>query len=306
MGSLRPAAFALAAFAAASAAPLSDEARDRFQERGYHVAPGLLQDEAPALIEEMQRLMDEASAEDEADWSDGGDAPSSYSVSYQPDAATGAPIAGRIFKLQAVATRSRVMKERTILNEKLVAVAEQLLGVAADEAMDAFGTKFFPLLPAENETTSTSTSFHDDTHFFGTASDRVLSMSLYLEDTDVENGCLRVVPGSHANYGDGVRREGRYARGTGAAAHGEWLELEADERAVDVVVPAGTPVFFDGRLIHGARHNVSPERSSFRIIAHFVPADLPMAWRGVDFGRGYADRYEVKAPALVGALTSEL
>ena len=84
------------------------------------------------------------------------------------------------------------------------------------------------------------------------------------------------------------------------------LELEADERAVDVVVPAGTPVFFDGRLIHGARHNVSPERSSFRIIAHFVPADLPMAWRGVDFGRGYADRYEVKAPALVGALTSEL
>ena len=66
--------------------------------------------------------------------------------------------------------------------------------------------------------------------------------------------------------------------------------------ALDVPVPAGTPVFFDGRLVHGARQNVSPEKSSFRIIAHFVPADLEMSWRGVDFGKDYAERWEVRAP----------
>ena len=150
----------------------------------------------------------------------------------------------------------------------------------------------------------------------------------YLEDTSVETGCLRVVPGSHATYGDGAEREARYANGQGDHAHGEWLALDPSETPIDVPVPAGTPVFFDGRLVHSARHNEHPTRSSYargaegkrraagrcapasprpvataasprryRIIAHYVQSDLKMSWRGVDFSRGrYADRYEVRAP----------
>ena len=285
----------LRALSADAQAPLSGAKKHSFKIKGYHIADGLLADEAPRLIEEMRRLMAEASEEDAAAWD--GNGASKYTVTYQPDAETGEAIPGRIMKIQGVATRSPLTRELTIFNPKLVDVAAQLMGLGPEEGMDAFGTKFFPLLPVHNGTTkSTSTDFHDDNHFFGTPSDRVLSMSLYLEDTHVETGCLRVVPGSHSAYGDGTDREARYARGLKEASHGEWLDLLDSEMALDVPVPAGTPVFFDGRLVHGARQNVSPEKSSFRIIAHFVPADLEMSWRGVDFGKDYADRWEVRAP----------
>ena len=92
--------------------------------------------------------------------------------------------------------------------------------------------------------------------------------------------------------------KGKFRTGGRNGRHSGLLPRVHDECQHFVVVPAGTPVFFDGRLIHGARHNVSPTRSSFRVIAHFVPGDLPMAWRGVDFGRGYADRWEVRPPLL--------
>lgn len=284
---------------------LDADAVDEFYRNGYHIARGLMAPEVKELKAEMVRLMNEASEEESSAWD--GNGASKYSVSYQPDALTGEPIAGRIFKIQGIAMRSEVTRSLVLQSPKLVSIASQLLRVADSEAMDAFGTKFFPLLPVYNGSTkSTSTSWHDDTHFFGTASDRVLSMSLYLEDTDVETGCLRVVPGSHASYGDGQERELRYSAGLAEASHGEWLELlPIGETPMDVIVPAGTPVLFDGRLIHGARHNVSPERSSFRIVAHFVPAALSMSWRGVDFGREYADRWEVRAP-ITTAMRSDL
>ena len=282
--------------AAAAAAVFSEADRTAFRRDGYHIARGMFAAEAPALMAEMRRLMDAADASDAAEWD--GNGASKYTVSYQPDAATGAPIPGRIFKIQGIGLRSAATVA-FLRDARLTSLAADLLDLRDDEALDAFGTKFFPLLPVHEtangtHTRSTSTAWHDDAHFFGTTSPRVLSMSLYLEDTDVETGCLQVVPGSHATYGDGADRETRYARGAKEAAHGEWVELDDAESPADVVVPAGTPVFFDSRLLHGARHNTSPDRSSFRLIAHFVPADLALGWRGVDFGRGYADRYEVR------------
>ena len=45
--------------------------------------------------------------------------------------------------------------------------------------LDVFGTKFYPM----NTPGATSTGWHQDNHYFGTSSDRVVSCAVYLHET---------------------------------------------------------------------------------------------------------------------------
>lgn len=115
-----------------------------------------------------------------------------------------------------------------------------------------------------------SVNWHQDCHYFGTASPKIISCGIYLEDTDEENGCLQVVPGSHT-------RDFEHRPGHGLHAQGEWatpgkgrppiafshlcglsqpLSFLArtpghSDQVVDVVVPAGSVVLFNSRLCMG-------------------------------------------------------
>merc|ERR1712056_162441 len=93
-----------------------------------------------------------------------------------------------------------------------------------------------------------SVSWHQDCHYFGTASPHIVSCGVYLEGADAQNGCLRVVPGSHTC---GVVP---HAPGAGALAQGEWASV--DERgAIDVEVPVGSVVLFNAMLLRAAHKN---------------------------------------------------
>jgi ectoine hydroxylase-related dioxygenase (phytanoyl-CoA dioxygenase family) len=184
----------------------------------------------------------------------------------------GRPIPGRLHKLQGVCvTDERVLE--LAREPELLDRVESLIG----PNIDMFGTKFYPMLVRG----ATSTGWHQDNHYFGTASDRVVSCAIYLEETGPENGCLQVVPGSH--------RAGRlvaHTAGTGIYSHGAWTEVDERE-AVDIVCPAGTVVLFSANLLHGARPNCSG-RSSYRTAWHYIPGDLDLA----HFPRGgYKDRH---------------
>jgi ectoine hydroxylase-related dioxygenase (phytanoyl-CoA dioxygenase family) len=188
---------------------------------------------------------------------------------------TGKPIPGRLHKIQGVALADeRVLdlaREPEILDR-----VESLIG----PSLDVFGTKFYPMLVRG----ATSTGWHQDNHYFGTNSDRVVSCAIYLEETTRENGCLQVVPGSHRS-GDLVQHQS----GTGVYAHGAWTEVR-EEQAVDVICPPGTVVLFSANLLHGARPNLS-SRTSYRTAWHYIPGDLNLE----QFPRGsYKDRHIVR------------
>ena len=97
----------------------------------------------------------------------------------------------------------------------------------------------------------------------------------YLIDTNRQNGCLRVIPGSH-------RRRHRLhglppAHGeelAGAEEHHPALQPDPDE--VDVPVRAGDVVIGDARLLHSAHSNVSGRRRTV-VTLWFLPTwpDLP-------------------------------
>jgi ectoine hydroxylase-related dioxygenase (phytanoyl-CoA dioxygenase family) len=159
------------------------------------------------------------------------------------------------------------------------AITGRISALLEAEELDFFGTKFFPKLPHGG----TSTHWHQDNYYFGTESDRIISCGTYLEDTDKENGCLRVVPGSH-RMGKIVEHKKDPAR------HGRWTDVD-ESMAVDLVVPGGSVAIFSANILHGAYDNFS-DRSRYSTAWHYLPREL----NPEKFVRGeYNDRHDASA-----------
>ena len=179
-----------------------------------------------------------------------------------------------LHKIQGVcALESKVLdlaKEPVILDR-----VEPLLG----ENLDVFGTKFFPKLSGGG----TSVFWHQDNFYFGTQSDEILSCAIYLQDSDIENGCLRIVPKSH--LADEIAQH--HSKDD---SYGSWVETIDESQVVDVVVPAGTVVFFSANLLHGTHPNTS-QRSRYSTAWHYIPGSLNLEHFPRD---GYDDRHIVR------------
>ncbi len=96
-------------------------------------------------------------------------------------------------------------------------------------------------------------------------SDELVTCFIYLDDADASNGCLQVIPGSHAD-------KRRYP-----FKPGDHFEVDPTsvphEKAVPVPLKAGDMIFFDAYLLHYSDLNRStvPRRS---IIYTYNPARL--------------------------------
>jgi len=203
-----------------------------------------------------------------------------------------------LHKIQGVCVLNSNLLEKIFKHPKILSAVKEisriqpLESVSGGGSMDVFGTKFYPVFPGGN-----SVSWHQDSHYFGTGpSQQIISCAVYLEKTDVENGCFRLIPGSHCDGTEHV-----HAQGEGKWTQGEWIDVEGDtmlrSRVVDLECPIpGTVVLFDARLLHAANENTSTNRTRCSFFAHYVPGELQFSWRGVNFSEGcYKDRHVVFA-----------
>ncbi len=98
--------------------------------------------------------------------------------------------------------------------------------------------------------------------------DRIVSAFLYIDDADMNNGCLEVVPGSHK---EGKRR-GKSTVGFGA---NEINEADFSEHElVPVEAPAGSVVYFGGFLVHRSLPNKS-DKDRRVLIYSYQPKGFP-------------------------------
>ncbi|XP_053202928.1 phytanoyl-CoA dioxygenase domain-containing protein 1-like [Panonychus citri] len=110
---------------------------------------------------------------------------------------------------------------------------------------------------------------HKDTEFlFSEPVDKVCALWIALTDVVRENGCLEVIPGSHV---DSAHR--RYIRtddetGSRAEFNGPVKEYE-DSAFVPVLVPKGSCLVFDGKLVHRSKSNLSDKPRPAYVI-HFT------------------------------------
>lgn len=122
--------------------------------------------------------------------------------------------------------------------------------------------------------------WHQDNAYFSvTPLDAVLGVWIALDDADVDNGCMHVIPGGH--------KEGGFKH-----HHGTDCEIDPALLTVDKVrpvpIPAGGAMFFYGMLPHETPPNASPKRRR-ALQFHFRGANTTVL-EDSDYDRLFVDR----------------
>ena len=110
---------------------------------------------------------------------------------------------------------------------------------------------------------------------------QIIFVSYYLSDTAPENGCLKVIPGTHHKrislHDDLVPAHEQGARFI-EEDHPTMFSDHPDQ--VDVCVDAGDLVLADARVLHSAYRNQTGRRRTLVLAWHRRPETVPAYWTG--------------------------
>ncbi len=167
---------------------------------------------------------------------------------------------------------------RLVSDDRLLDIAQLFVG--PDIAL--FASHYIAKPPY----TGKAVLWHQDGAFWPLDPMRVVTLWLAVDRSTPENGCLRVIPGSHRQGLHGVReREGQ------DAVFGVESDVAVDEsRAVDMVLEPGDVEVHHPNIMHGSNANTSPHRrcgltiryipTSTRITAEPQPFPSALLLRG--------------------------
>lgn len=101
-------------------------------------------------------------------------------------------------------------------------------------------------------------AWHQDVTYWGLEPPMAVTAWYAVDDSDVENGCMRAVPGTHRN----LREHGKSGHpGNLLSVDQEvWVTSEEEAGAVDLPLRAGEISLHHGLLIHGSNPNRSTRR----------------------------------------------
>ena len=119
-------------------------------------------------------------------------------------------------------------------------------------------------------------SWHQDEYYIPTRDCSLTGAWIAIDDADLENGCLWVLPRSH-------RPAKIYPRApyTGGE-YGEHDTIDPalfdESEAIPVEVKAGSVIFFNGYLLHSSRRNRSRQRFRRALVCHYMSAESYLPW----------------------------
>ena len=104
-------------------------------------------------------------------------------------------------------------------------------------------------------------------------------LNWYLTDTNAENGCLRLIPGTHRRRIELHQHLINAHEGGGydIKETNEWMFIDYPQ-AIDVPVKAGQLVIGDARLLHATRPNRSSERRTVLLGWYYRDSNQPPPW----------------------------
>ncbi|SFD80923.1 Ectoine hydroxylase-related dioxygenase, phytanoyl-CoA dioxygenase (PhyH) family [Paenibacillus catalpae] len=156
---------------------------------------------------------------------------------------------------------------RAAIHANMAAVLSQLIGPNVQLHHSKMLVK-----PPEN---GAAFPLHQDAPYFPHATHSMLAASVHLDDSDMENGCLCVIPGSHKN---------------GMMPHVGRHYLDHREYPITMATPcpaqAGDVLFFNYLTIHGSDINRSTRNRRNVLFQYRDPMDLPTADVHVNWGQG--------------------
>jgi len=144
-------------------------------------------------------------------------------------------------------------------------ILDSVAGIVGDDILVHSTSLFF-----KRPMTAGFVSWHQDGYYWNLDEPRLVSAWIALTDSAPDNGCLRVVPGSHAR-----RMEHRSApmRADDLLASGLEIAVAVDEReARDIVLSPGEMSLHHVLIVHGSRANASPRPRIGFAIRYVAPA----------------------------------
>ncbi len=116
---------------------------------------------------------------------------------------------------------------------------------------------------------SSDTGWHQDIRYWSFTRPDLVNVWLALGPERRENGCLRVIPGSHLDVFERHRFDEQVFFRADLLENRPWLD-----RAIDVELETGDVLFFHARTLHAATRNFS-NRAKFSAVFTFRPLDNP-------------------------------
>jgi hypothetical protein len=153
--------------------------------------------------------------------------------------------------------------------------------------------------------TGRATPWHEDSSYWNgrfSSYDRIVTVWLALENPSTrENGCMRVIPGSHLAGGFS---ENYVATDMSVQTfHAEIADVD-ESKAVDFELQRGEFSLHDGRIVHGAKPNTSPVRRTGYTMRYFAssvkmqPIEANEGWKiWLARGRDLAGNTYANVPA---------
>jgi phytanoyl-CoA hydroxylase len=114
---------------------------------------------------------------------------------------------------------------------------------------------------------SSKTMWHRDIRYWQFANDELINSWLAMGTENNENGCLKVIPGSHRWNTDADMVDEELFLKVDHPDAKPWLD-----QAVDVELQAGDVLFFHAALFHAANHNVT-DQPKFSLVYSYHGAD---------------------------------
>ncbi|WP_222623351.1 phytanoyl-CoA dioxygenase family protein [Streptomyces armeniacus] len=137
---------------------------------------------------------------------------------------------------------------RLVSDERLLAIAELFVG--PDIAL--FASHYI----SKSAHSGQPVLWHQDSAFWPLDPMRVVTLWLAVDHSTPENGCLRVIPGSHRQPVAAVQDNTEVAN-----VLGQEIAVDVDESAaVDIVLRPGDVEVHHPNIVHGSEANTSPHR----------------------------------------------
>jgi len=251
---------------------LTDGQIETYRRDGYLVIPRLIRGEQLAELRALtDRIVAEASGIDKSD--------DLYDL--EPSHRAALP---RVRRLKPTLFKRYEFFHRLVRDPAITSILAQLLGPAIRQ----HGGK----LNMKSAGYGSPVEWHQDWAFYPHTNDDVLATGLYLDDCDLDNGPLMVLPGTHLGPTFDHHSGGRFCGAMDPATCG--LDFA---KAVPLTGPAGSMTIHHARLVHGSALNQSNRQR--RLLLHeYTAAD---AWPLM----GVANFDEFNARMVLGEPTIE-
>ena len=108
-------------------------------------------------------------------------------------------------------------------------------------------------------------ALHQDQFYLRVDPGTCVAAWMAIDRCDEENGCLRIVPGTHD-----IPVLCSVDADTAISFTGDTVELPAGYEPVPLVMEPGDVLFFNGQLVHGSYPNSSADRFRCALIGHYI------------------------------------